>query len=107
MMMLIWREFDPRVFTIFIIFLAIGETFVQLRWRMSLTCKHCGFDPVIYKKNPEDAAEKVRGHLLRRREDPRYLLARPLDLPVRRVPAPDERLDIAEAQRGRLISKSV
>ena len=103
-MVLIWREFDPRALMIFVVYLAIAEIFVQIRWRMSLSCRQCGFDPVIYKKNAEVAAEKVKDHLLRRKQDPRYLLYEPLNLPVRRIPPP---LQPGEPQRGRLISKQI
>ena len=103
-MMVIWREFDPRVLMIFVVYLATAEIFVQVRWRMSLGCKQCGFDPVIYKKSPDVAVEKVKDHLERRKKDPRFLLFEPLDLPVRRVPPPQQ---AGEPLRGRLISKQI
>ncbi len=103
-MVLIWQEFDPRVLMVFVVFVASAEIFVQIRWRMSLSCRQCGFDPVIYKKNAEVAAEKVKDHLLRRKQDPRYLLYEPLNLPVRRVPPPQQ---AGEPKRGRLISRQI
>lgn len=77
----VWRDFDPRMLVIFAVFLAFAETFIQIRWRLSVYCKQCGFDPVLYVKDPEKAAEKVTAHLQQRREDPKYLLAKPLNLP--------------------------
>jgi hypothetical protein len=115
-MLAFWQEFDPRVTVIFVIFLAVAEAFVQLRWRLSVPCKQCGFDPVLYKKRPEVAAEKVKVHLQRRREDPRYLLATPLNLPVRKVSADDFTPQSAEKalesgrendRRGRLVSRQI
>ena len=103
-MVLIWREFDPRALVVFVVFLAIAEVFVQIRWRMSLSCRQCGFDPVIYRKNQEVAVEKVKDHLQRRKMDPRYLLYEPLNLPVRKVPPPQQAGDL---QRGRLISRQI
>ena len=103
-MLLIWREFDPRSIFIFVVFLALAEVFVQVRWRMSLSCKKCGFDPVVYKKNAEVAVEKVKDHLQRRKHDPRFLLTEPLNLPFRRVPPPQQ---AGEPSRGRLISKQI
>ncbi len=103
-MVVIWQEFDPRVLMVFVIFIASAEIFVQIRWRMSLSCRQCGFDPVIYKKNAEVAAEKVKDHLLRRKQDPRYLLYEPLNLPVRRVPPPQP---AGEPKRGRLITRQI
>lgn len=80
-MYLFWQNFDPRVLVVFAICLATAETFVQVRWRLSVSCKQCGFDPVLYVKDPEKAAHKVTEHLQRRRQDPKYMLARPLNLP--------------------------
>ncbi len=77
-----WSAFDPRVLVIFAVSLAITEIFIQIRWRLSVPCKQCGFDPVQYVKDPEKAVEKVTTHLQQRRLDPNYLLARPLNLPT-------------------------
>lgn len=76
-----WSAFDPRAILIFIFAMAISEIFLQIRWRMSVVCRHCGFDPVIYVKNTDRAAEMVKEQLLRRQNDPRFVLARPLNIP--------------------------
>lgn len=81
LMSVFWSGFDPRVLVIFAVFLAMTEVFIQIRWRLSVSCKQCGFDPVLYVKEPEKAAEKVTAHLKKRREDPRFLLVKPLNLP--------------------------
>ena len=78
----VWKEFDPRVLMIFAVFLAATETFIQLRWRMSVACKQCGFDPVLYVKDAGAAATKVSAHLQHRKLDVKYLLAKPLNLPT-------------------------
>ena len=57
------------------------EIAAHLRWRMSLKCVLCGFDPVLYKQSPTLAAEIVKSHLERRKEDPTSVLSRPLLLP--------------------------
>jgi hypothetical protein len=77
-----WRAFDPRVLMIFAVFLAMTETFIQLRWRLLVACRQCGFDPVLYIKHPEQAAEKVTAHLKNRRQSATYLMAKPLNLPT-------------------------
>ncbi|WP_413287906.1 hypothetical protein [Bdellovibrio sp. HCB337] len=77
-----WQEFDPRFLVIFAVFLGVTETFIQIRWRLSVFCKQCGFDPILYVKNPEAAADKVSAHLQKRRDDPKFLLAKPLNLPT-------------------------
>jgi hypothetical protein len=81
-MMVIWQTFDARVIFIFVSYLALAEVFIQLRWRIHMVCKHCGFDPVLYLKDQAKASEKVLSHLQRRKEDPAFLLAKPLNLPV-------------------------
>lgn len=81
-MYFLWQEFDPKFILFTIVFIAIAETFTQIRWRLSIVCHQCGFDPVLYLKKPLMAAEKVKKHLEIRREDPRYLLAPPLNLPT-------------------------
>lgn len=80
-MFAIFQEFDPRVMLIFVAFLALAETFVQLRWRMTMTCKFCGFDPVLYLKDTEKAVAKVKIRLDQRQKDPASWLAEPLQLP--------------------------
>lgn len=101
----IFQEFDPRVFLIFVGFLALSETFIQMRWRMNIVCPHCDFDPVLYAKSPEKAAEKVTRKLDQRRNDPATLLATPLQIPKRRVsPTPDAK---AANAPGKRLSKQV
>ncbi|MGZ3803854.1 MAG: hypothetical protein ACXVB4_06580 [Pseudobdellovibrionaceae bacterium] len=76
-----WSAFDPRVLVIFAVALGFTETFIQIRWRLSVPCKQCGFDPVLYLKDADKAADKVTEHLKQRRLNPKYLLAKPLNLP--------------------------
>jgi len=70
----LWQQFDPRVVILFVAFLALGEAFVQVRWRLNLVCKECGFDPILYLRDPNKASEKVKNHLERRKQDPVSLL---------------------------------
>lgn len=84
-MALVFKDVDPRMFVFFVFFIAVGEFFVQIRWRMGVVCPHCGFDPVLYLKAPEKAAAKVTARLEERRNDPRMILARKLDIPYRKV----------------------
>lgn len=103
LMYAIWGTFDPRVTMIMAVFLAVTETFIQIRWRLSVACKQCGFDPVMYVKEPEKAAQKVSAHLQKRREDPKYLLAKPLNLPTI-TPEKAEALQHKD-KKGRLVSR--
>ena len=78
---LIFKEFHALSFVLFISFLVISEAFVTIRWRASMACKYCGFDPLIYIKDTHRAVEKVKVHLAKRKNDPASLLAQPLNLP--------------------------
>lgn len=78
---MIWNEVDPRAIVFFVAALAIAEVFVIFRWRLSIGCPHCGFDPVIYKRSREAAAARVKEHMDRRRDDPRFAFSPPPKLP--------------------------
>ncbi|MGE5086733.1 MAG: hypothetical protein ACM3MG_10565 [Bacillota bacterium] len=103
-MFAIWQEYDPRVMVVFVICLATSEIFVQIRWRLSVVCRVCGFDPILYVKDPDAAAAKVKTQLDHRKEDPKYLLAKPLNLPA----IPQEKAKALQTKgKGKLISKSI
>ncbi|MBO9666660.1 MAG: hypothetical protein J7501_07575 [Bdellovibrio sp.] len=103
-MFAIWQEYDPRVMIAFVVCLAISEIFVQIRWRLSVVCRACGFDPIMYVKDPQAAAEKVKVQLDRRKEDPKYLLAKPLNLPAI---APKKAEALQTKGKGKLVSRSI
>ncbi len=103
-MFALWQEFDPRVMVVFVVCLVISELFLQIRWRLSVVCRQCGFDPVLYLKKPELAAGKVKDRLDQRRQDPKYLLTKPLNLPTI---TPDKAKALKEKEKGRLVSRSI
>ncbi len=80
-MIIIFQDFDPRAILFFVLFLVLAEIFTQIRWRLSVVCKHCGFDPVLYLKDTEKAADLVKARLAVRSAGPEAWLAKPLDLP--------------------------
>lgn len=82
----IWETLDIRSFAIFALSVLIIETTMQLRWRKSLICKECAFDPILYKRSTQLASEKVRIRLENRKNDPAAVFAKPLDLPKRPPP---------------------
>ncbi len=41
---------------------------------MKMICDFCGFDPVLYKREPARAAEKVKAFIEARKTDPKMLL---------------------------------
>lgn len=103
-MFLLWQQYDPRVMIAFVVCLAISEVFVKIRWRLSVVCRACGFDPVLYLKDPGAAAAKVKDQLDIRKQDPKYLLAKPLNLPA----IPKERAEALQTKgKGKLVSRSI
>jgi hypothetical protein len=83
---LIWRTWDPKSLLFFVVAIMGAESFIKIRWRVHMVCRSCGFDPVIYVKNPQKAAELVSDYMERRSHDPTALLRRPLNLPKRPQP---------------------
>jgi hypothetical protein len=109
-MWLMWGAPDARVFIVFACLLGVAEFFVQLRWRMSIICRACGFDPVLYVKSPRQAAKLVKDHLDRRRNSAEAILARPLNLPVLTPERAKSLAMVEEAQSGKtgqLVSRDV
>lgn len=103
-MFALWQEYDPRVMIVIVVCLAISEVFVKIRWRLSVVCRLCGFDPILYVKDPELAAQKVKFQLDQRKEDPKYLLAKPLNLPA--IPA-EKAKALQSKEKGKLVSRSI
>lgn len=71
-----WGQPDPRALVIFCVTLLFSEIFVYLRWRSSLVCTLCGFDPILYKRSPQLAAARVRAFYKEREHDPGFWLTR-------------------------------
>ncbi|MCB0394299.1 MAG: hypothetical protein KDD25_07055 [Bdellovibrionales bacterium] len=63
LMYILWESLDFRFLMIWVGTLIVAEVLMQLRWRLSLRCKKCGFDPVVYRRSPGLAAENVKRHL--------------------------------------------
>ncbi len=84
-MFIVWEGFEFRFLPIWLSLVLISEVLVQVRWRLALVCKRCGFDPIIYRRSHEDAAIKVKTFLENRKKDPSYWLSKDtnLDLPCR------------------------
>tara|TARA_B110001454_G_C12723278_1_gene436215 strand:- start:13179 stop:13619 length:441 start_codon:yes stop_codon:yes gene_type:complete len=86
------HQLDPIVFVIFIANLFVIEMAIQIRWRMSLICHECGFDPVVYKRNPELACQMVKAKIDLRKADPIKATFYPLALPKRKQVKPPAHL---------------
>ena len=68
-----WQQLDPRGIFIFVLFLAFADVFIRIRWRMALPCPHCGFDPILYKRDPDETARRVKVRLDAVRASENYL----------------------------------
>ncbi len=86
------HDIDFRVGVIFIANLFVIELALKIRWRMSVICHECGFDPVIYKRNPELMSKMVKAKTDTRRLDPVKSLFFPLTIPKRVEPR--KRMDL-------------
>ena len=80
---LIWGSPDLRslVFLGSLIFLT--QLILRMRYRNSVKCPHCGFDPLLYKQNPAAAAERVKARMEDRKDNPAFLLSpKPMIKPI-------------------------
>lgn len=74
LMIILWQSMDPRGLVIFVLGLSVSEIFIVLRWRLTLPCPYCAFDPILYKKSPQLAAQKVRAFYEDSKETPAFYL---------------------------------
>ncbi len=102
---IIWQDYDPRSLLFFVVALMTAEVFVKIRWRIHIRCRNCGFDPVLYIRNSETAAEVVKDFLKRRQEDPHFLLKPPLNLPTRPPDEPAKKSQVSI--RGKSLSRTL
>lgn len=84
----VFKSLDVRGLGFIGVLLLIGEGFAQAKWRTSMVCRNCGFDPVIYVKSPEQAGLKIKAFLEARAESPAHLLRPPVVLPKKTEKAP-------------------
>ena len=82
------KSLDIRGILIVGVLLILGETFSQFKWRLSMICRNCGFDPVIYVRNPEQAGLKIKAFLDKRSESPEHLLRLPVIMPSKKEITP-------------------
>ena len=70
----IWGGPDLRSLLIFMSLIFALQVFLRMRYRESVKCPHCGFDPILYRQSPSRAALKVKAFLSQRQNDPQYML---------------------------------
>jgi metallophosphoesterase superfamily enzyme len=77
---------------------------------MTISCRHCGFDPLVYVKDRELAAQKVKAFLEKRKEDPAMLLRPALNLPkITAEQATELRKQEIDSKRttGKILSRQI
>lgn len=67
---------DPIGIMVFCIFILGAEVFIYLRWRMSIVCSLCGFDPILYKRSPAKASARVGEFFKEQVDNPEFWLSR-------------------------------
>ena len=89
LMFIFWQGFNPKVFIIFSVSLLLVEIFIQIRWRCSVVCPYCSFDPVLYVKDKERASKKVQVRLSEIKESEDFLVSKnPFhNLPFKKKPS--------------------
>lgn len=101
-----WGGPDPRGVLVFVTFILTGEIFIYLRWRAAIVCRLCGFDPVVYKKSPEKAAQLVNQFFREQAENPSFWLSKsPLLQLHRRLREEEKRREDISALRKYVASK--
>jgi len=80
---IVFGDLDFKSVLFLSVFIAISEVFIHLRWRISVICHECGFDPIVYLRDPEAAAQIVKKKLQRRSNDPANYLKPPLKVPIK------------------------
>jgi hypothetical protein len=106
-MYVLFREIHPMGLIIWAVFALVSELFVSMRWRISMVCKNCGFDPILYLKEPEKAAVKVKLKLDERKARPETILANPLKLPTISKHRKEVLEKSKKTQKGSMISRQV
>ena len=71
-----WGAPDPRALVLFCVTIVLSEIMIYLRWRASLVCTLCGFDPLIYKRSPQKASDLVKKFYQERAQHPSFWLSR-------------------------------
>ena len=79
-----YQNLDSRGLYFVVALLLIGESFSQFKWRASMICSNCGFDPVVYVRSPEQAGLKIKAFLEKRNDSPEHLLRSPVILPLKK-----------------------
>ena len=103
---MLWSHFFWKGFLLGLISLSLMQGFVRLRWRSKIACGHCGFDPIVYKREPQLAADRVSDFMKKRKESPAFLLRSKPGIPTKTKKvevAPSSQLLLTEEEKLSLI----
>lgn len=106
LMFLFWGEVEPKAAVFFVFLLATSEIFIQIRWRLSVKCPHCGFDPVLYLRDRPALVEKVKLRLEEVKASPTYMLT--VANPLRNLPHRDvveSRLEQLQREKRQIVQR--
>jgi hypothetical protein len=104
----VWGALDPRGLMLLCVSLVCAEVFVNLRWRFNVVCNLCGFDPLLYKRSPERAAQRVKEFFREQVENPEFWLTKSPLLDVqRRIRAQEKKAREAQILNNRAKSTSL
>jgi glutaredoxin len=100
----IWGEPDLRSMLIFMTLAFIFQIFLRVRYRESVKCPHCGFDPILYKQDNKKAATKVNQFMAQRKNNPQYLLR--TQPKIETVYLPKEQIQLIEREKSLSLSEA-
>jgi hypothetical protein len=99
---------DPVGIMIFCVYVMGAEIFVYYRWRQSVICSMCGFDPIVYKKSPAKASLRVGEFFKEQVENPEFWLSKsPLLALQKRIRAQEKKQLEAQILTNRAKSSSL
>lgn len=101
--LIFWQKFDAKIFAVIAILIGLVEFLAQIKWRLAVVCTKCGFDPILYLKDKNKTALKIKNFLAKRKADPAILLSKNphVDLPVL-IKTPGEKRQIVESKGKKL-----
>ena len=102
-----WQQLRAEALAFFVMVLIITECLIHFRYRLGLACPYCGFDPILYRRDPQAAARVVKDFMERRKQDPLFYLSnKGYDkLARRKIAVEERRQQLQEVLAGELSVK--
>lgn len=107
---IVWQGFDPRVSIVFCSGIVVSEIFVTIRWRVTMPCPYCGFDPVLYMKNPKKASSRVKGYIEEQKKSSDFYFRSKNPLKylhtIKKDPVKDEAKIVLEERKRKILKQA-